>query len=124
MEWYLKAFRNYATFKGRARRKEYWMFQLFNLVVLILLASLDGFLGLKIGTYGIFYSLYSIAAFLPNLSIQVRRLHDIGRAGEWALIGLIPIVNIIFFIVLIIWNMQDSKPGENRFGLNPKVSII
>lgn len=124
MEWYLKAFRNYATFKGRARRKEYWMFQLFNLVVLILLASLDGFLGLKIGTYGIFYSLYLIAAFLPNLSIQVRRLHDIGRAGEWVLIGLIPIVNIIFFIVLIIWNMQDSKPGENRFGLYPKVSII
>ena len=29
MEWYLKVMRdNYANFKGRARRKEYWMFVL------------------------------------------------------------------------------------------------
>ncbi len=121
MEWYLKVLKNYVGFSGRARRKEYWMFLLFHLIVLIVAMLLDRMLGLSFGDvgYGPIYSLYALAVFLPSLAVAIRRLHDTNRSGWWLLLAFIPIIG---GIVLIIWLATDGTPGDNRYGSNPKAA--
>ncbi|CAE6953287.1 DUF805 domain-containing protein [Vibrio alginolyticus] len=112
MEWYLAVLKKYAVFTGRARRKEYWMFFLFNILITIVLEFLDGLLGTTfIG------AVYGLAVLIPGIAVTVRRLHDIGRTGWWALIGLIPVIG---FIVLIIFAATDGDKGRNEYGLDPK----
>lgn len=115
MEWYLKVLKNYVGFQGRARRKEYWMFFLFNLIVSIVLAIVESLVGLEQMLTG----LYSLAVLLPSLAVTVRRLHDTGRSGWWFLISLIPIIGAI---VLLVFTVQDSQEGENQYGPNPKLN--
>jgi uncharacterized membrane protein YhaH (DUF805 family) len=118
MNWYLDAWKNYANFQGRARRKAFWMFALFNIIAIVVLTSVEGFIGLRgDGGYGILSGLYSLAVILPALALAVRRLHDTGRSGWWILIGLIPLVGPI---VLLVFYVQDSQPGANQYGPNPK----
>lgn len=119
MNWYLDVLKKYATFSGRARRKEYWMFSLFNVIFAFVCGFLDGLLGFisyETGL-GILGSLYILATFLPSLAVLVRRLHDTDRSGWWVLIGIIPLIGPI---VLLVFACLDSKVGENRFGPNPK----
>ena len=118
MDWYLKVLREYATFSGRARRKEYWMFFLINFLVTIGLAIVDGILGLG-GTLGILSLLYALAVVIPGLAVTVRRLHDTGRSGWWFLVGFIPLVGIF---VLLFFLATDSEPGANQYGPNPKAA--
>jgi uncharacterized membrane protein YhaH (DUF805 family) len=113
MEWYLKALRQYADFEGRARRKEYWMFTLFNLIFAILAVVIDGL----IGTGAIIYLFYVLGTLIPNLSVSVRRLHDVGKSGWMYLVALIPLVGFIWLLVLF---TTDSQPGDNEYGPNPK----
>ncbi|MBR3938832.1 MAG: DUF805 domain-containing protein [Bacteroidales bacterium] len=108
MKWFIKCFKQYADFKGRARRKEYWMFALINWLIGVVM----GLLGLAILSW-----IYSIAALIPGLAVGVRRLHDIGKSGWWLLIALVPIIGWIWLIVLCI---QDSQAGVNEWGPNPK----
>lgn len=103
---YIEVLKKYAVFSGRASRREYWMFTLINLGVSIGLIVLESLLGGK----GYMYNLYSLAVFLPSLGAAIRRMHDTDRSGWWILL---PIVNIVFLA-------QDSQPGPNRFGANPK----
>ncbi len=118
MNWYLDAWKNYVTFTGRSRRKAYWMFVLFNIFAAILAGVLDGVLGLGgQDGYGPISGIYSLAVFLPGLALAIRRLHDTGRTGWWMLLGLIPLFG---WIVLIIFFVQDSQPGTNQYGPNPK----
>jgi len=112
MNWYLEAFRNYANFSGRARRKALWMFLLLHMIVYAVLFAID----IGIGTIGVFSGIYSLAALVPIIAVQVRRLHDVGRSGWWLLISLVPIVGLIILVFFI----QDSAPGENQYGANPK----
>lgn len=112
MNWYLKCWKQYADFTGRARRTEYWMFALVNFGIALLLELILGFTFLYFLTY-----VYSLAIFIPSLAVCVRRLHDIGRSGWWYLIGLVPVVG---WIILIIWFCTDSQPGANKWGPNPK----
>ena len=115
MEWYLAALKKYATFSGRARRSEYWYFVLFNSLIFIGLAVVDTVvIGSKIGALG---TIFNLATLVPSLAVFFRRLHDTGRSGWWWLIGLIPILG---WIVLLIFLIKDSDPGDNRFGPNPK----
>lgn len=118
MKWYLKVLKQYADFNGRATRREYWMFTLFNLIFVIVAAILDNILGLTIGEipYGIIYLLYSFVLFIPALSVAVRRLHDVNKSGWMILIALIPIVGSIWLLVLLV---TESDPGENQYGQNP-----
>ncbi|MBT2701004.1 DUF805 domain-containing protein [Bacillus sp. ISL-40] len=116
MEWYLKVLKNYVGFSGRARRKEYWMFVLFNMIAMLILAAIDGVLG----TYPLFYGLYSLAVLLPSLAVTIRRLHDVGKSGAWILISLIPLVGAI---VLLIFTCSDSQADDNQFGPNPKATF-
>ena len=119
MNWYVEALTKYAVVSGRSRRKEYWFFVLFNIIASIILGAVDGMTGsfnpeTGMGTLG---TLYALAVFLPSLAVSVRRLHDTGRTGWWLLIGLVPVIGAI---VLLIFMVQDSKPGENEYGANPK----
>lgn len=119
MKWYLKVLKQYADFSGRARRKEYWMFVLFNMCFTFLAMILDNVLGIAIDTvgYGPFYMLYFLAVTIPSVAVGVRRLHDIGKSGWMFLIVLIPIVGFIWLIALMTF---DSKQGANKWGDNPK----
>jgi uncharacterized membrane protein YhaH (DUF805 family) len=124
MKWYLKCLNQYADFSGRARRTEYWMFTLFNMIFTLLTLFIGALLGTAlfgasgtiIGSMGL-YVLYLIAIFIPGLSVFVRRLHDTGNNGWMFFILLIPLIGSIWVFVLLI---MDSKPGENKWGPNPK----
>ncbi len=119
MNWYLTVLKKYAVFSDRARRKEYWMFILFNLIFGFVAMLLDNLFGITyegIG-YGFIYSLYSLAVLIPSLAVAVRRLHDIGKSGWWLFISLVPIIGGIWLIVLL---ATDSEPGANEYGPNPK----
>lgn len=126
MQWYLKVLRQYADFSGRARRKEFWMFVLFNAIAALILSILDNVLGLNSGTVtasgfyysaGILTSIYQLAVLIPTLAVNARRLHDTDRSGWWQLIALIPLVGII--ILIVFWATEGNR-GPNRFGTNPK----
>lgn len=118
MNWYLDAWKNYVNFQGRARRKAFWMFVLFNLIAIFALNFIEGAIGLRgEGDYGILSGLYSLAVLLPALGLAVRRLHDTGRSGWWILIGLVPLIG---GIVLLVFYVLDSQPGTNQYGPNPK----
>lgn len=119
MNWYLEVLKKYAVFSGRARRKEYWFFALFNIIFTIAIAIIDG----MVGTFdpetgmGMIGLIYALAVLLPSIAVTVRRLHDIGKSGWWMLIALIPLLGII---ILLIFAVMDSKPEENQYGINPK----
>lgn len=115
MNWYLTALQNYADFDGRARRREYWFFVLFNFLIAI---GLECFAVLfHQSGVSVLGALYSLAVLIPSIAVSVRRLHDTSRRGWWLLIGVVPILGAI---VLLVFMVQDSQPGENAFGPNPK----
>lgn len=106
MECYKLFWTNYANFAGRARRSEYWWPVLFNSILGYILAFIP-FIG----------PLFALAVLIPNFAVASRRLHDTGRAFGWFFITLVPLVGTILYII---WQAQDSQPGGNRFGANPK----
>ena len=119
MNWYLGVLKKYAVFSGRARRTEYWMFTLFNIIISIVLGIIDaviGGAGAEAGV-GVLGSIYALAVLIPALAVSVRRLHDTDRSGWWLLIGLVPLVGAI---VLLVFMVQDGTPGDNQHGPNPK----
>ena len=119
MNWYLKVLKEYANFNGRARRKEYWMFVLFNILFAIGAMILDNLFGMTMNgiPYGPIYLIYALALLIPGLAVGVRRLHDIGKSGWYLLVGLIPLIGGIWLIVLM---ATDGTPAENEYGVNPK----
>lgn len=119
MNWYLEVLKKYAVFDGRARRKEYWFFLLFNIIISMILSAIDGLTGSfnpETGV-GLLGGIYTIAVLIPSIAVSVRRLHDTNRSGWWLLIGLIPVIGTI---ICFIFMVQDSNPGENEYGSNPK----
>jgi uncharacterized membrane protein YhaH (DUF805 family)/uncharacterized Zn-finger protein len=124
MKWYFKALTNF-RFKGRACRKEYWLFCLFNIVIILLLdfvipsilfPSLES--SLLFGANLILWIvslLYFLWVFIPGITVVVRRLHDTGRSGWWYWIVLIPIIGVI---ILLIFMLLPSSEGLNKYG-NP-----
>jgi len=119
MEWYLKVLNNYRDFNGRARRKEYWMFVLYNIMVSVIAMVLDNIFGIAWENfgYGPFYITYGLVIIVPNIAVLIRRLHDIGKSGWMLLIALIPFIGIFWLLFLLV---TDSSPGENEYGANPK----
>jgi len=121
MNWYLGVLKKYAVFDGRARRKEYWFFFLFTIIVSVILAIIDNLTG----TYsaqahlGLLGGLYALGTLLPGIGVTIRRLHDTGRTGWWILIALVPIVG---GIILLIFMVLDGNPGENKYGPDPKAA--
>ena len=143
MKWYIKCIRQYADFKGRARREEYWMFTLFNfliaMVLLLIPLFLVGFSTVSTALDGGYSDnsdgntfilawvpviLYGLFILLPNLAVSVRRFHDTGKSG-WlyfvlCVAGQIPYIGFIANIYSIVVCCTDSQYGENKWGPNPK----
>lgn len=119
--YYVKCWKNFRNFGGRSRRKEFWSYQLFNLLIFIVLAFVCG-LTIELSSEdinGLFY-LYSFITVLPNWAVFCRRMHDIGRSGFWCLIGIIPLIGCIILIVMC---CKDSQPDKNEYGDCPKKSF-
>ena len=119
MELMFQPLWKYATFSGRARRMEYWLFVLFYAVVSIVATVVDVSLGLTLGGedgMGLISTICGLALFLPSLAVSVRRLHDTGRSGWWILLMFVPIVGMI---VLIVFFCLGGDEGRNRFGPDP-----
>ncbi|MDC9259384.1 DUF805 domain-containing protein, partial [Clostridioides difficile] len=110
---FLDVLKKYATFSGRARRKEYWMFVLINAIVVMAISLIE----YAAGTNGIIGYIYVLALIIPMIAVTVRRLHDIGKSGFWYFICLIPLIGSIWLLVLL---CTDSQPGQNQFGANLK----
>ena len=91
-------FDNFSNFNGKATRREYWMFVLYNAMVITALSILDLLL-FKDGR-SIILSIYEIVVLVPTLAISVRRMHDIEKSGWTLLWGIIPIFGAIYLIVL------------------------
>ena len=121
MNWYLECLRKYGVFGGRARRKEYWYFVLFNIIISIVLAVIDVATGSfsAEGGIGLLGGIYVLAVLIPGVAVTVRRLHDTDHSGWWLLIPLIPIIGAI---VLFVFSVQDSNAGENKYGPSPKAA--
>jgi uncharacterized membrane protein YhaH (DUF805 family) len=106
MNYYIAVLKKYTVFTGRARRKEYWMFVLVNVIIAIILGILSRAVHLNI------VLIYDLAVLLPGLAAGIRRMHDTNHSGWWILL---PIVNLIFAII-------EGDKGENRFGPDPKTA--
>ena len=109
MSWFLAALGKYATFAGRARRREYWFFFLFYVLIYFALSFLDSLFGAfdpKRGV-GLLSGVFALGMLLPSLAVGARRLHDIGRSGWWLLI-------------LMAFALKDGDPGPNAYGPSPK----
>jgi uncharacterized membrane protein YhaH (DUF805 family) len=121
----LKSFwSNYTNFKGRARRSEYWFIQLFLVLTNLAAAPID--LALMNGDVdrfiangggGIVGLIWILATIVPAVAVLIRRLHDTNRSGWWALIGLVPLAGAI---VLLVFTVEDSNKGVNKYGASPK----
>ena len=123
MNWYIEVLKKYAVFSGRARRKEYWFFALFNVIFIIALTLIDVSAGLYdvVAAIGLLSGLYSLAVLVPSIAVFVRRLHDIDRTGWWLLIAFIPLIGVI---VLLVFTLLDSTPGDSRYGPNPNDEAV
>ncbi|MBD3749269.1 MAG: DUF805 domain-containing protein [Sphingobacteriales bacterium] len=124
--YYIKVFRKYASFKGRASEREFWYFTLFNVIVTALTLIIDNVLGISIidkylnnsfGTavkelsYGPVTALYRLLVILPTIAVSVRRIHDVGKSGIFLLVP-------IYSFILILTNGDD---GDNKYGRNTKI---
>ncbi|GAA5224799.1 DUF805 domain-containing protein [Membranihabitans marinus] len=123
MEWYFKVLRQYNDFNGRARRQEFWMFALINMILSMGATMVDYIfeLILPFGLSGPIASLYSLFVLIPTIAVAVRRLHDIGKSGWMLLVALIPFIGFIWLIVLFV---REGEPQENRYGYDPKEQLI
>ncbi|MBB3111176.1 uncharacterized membrane protein YhaH (DUF805 family) [Paenibacillus phyllosphaerae] len=115
MGWYVNVIRNYAGFAGRARRKEFWMFYLVNIIISILIGVAEAILGIE---SSLLSGLYGLFILLPSLALGARRLHDIGKSGWWLLIGLIPLIG---GIVLFVFSIMEGDDDTNKYGQDPKL---
>ena len=117
MNWYVAVLKKYVEFNGRASRTEFWMFALFNFIASVVLRVIDGVLGLKTAHgVGLLATIYGLAVLLPYLGVAARRLHDSGRSAWWLLLLLVPIVG---WLILLVFYILESQPGDNAYGPNP-----
>jgi uncharacterized membrane protein YhaH (DUF805 family) len=140
MRWMLLPLRRYADFRGRSRRREYWLFILFNVlmgVALVLLGAIltGGFGGYDgtgdapaIAILGFApFILFYLAVLVPSIAVQVRRLHDRGWSGWWLLgfylLSWVPVLGLILSIGLIVVMCLPGTAGPNRFGPDPKEDV-
>ena len=106
MEWYVGPLRKYAEFSGRASRKEFWLFALGNIVIVLVLLLFVPPLAM----------LYWLGTLVPYWAVWVRRLHDTNRDGYWILFSMIPLVGVIGMTVIM---CSKGTDGRNDYGPDP-----
>lgn len=120
MHYFLLGLKNFAKFSGRSRRKEYWMYVLFQIIFAIAAMLLDNVLGTTMGGVGgpgYIYMAYSFAMILPGLALAVRRLHDVNKSGLFLLVGFVPLIGAIWLLILC---CTEGTRGPNQYGEDPK----
>ena len=121
MEWMLMPLKRYADFSGRSRRKEYWMFVLFQMLLLVPLVLIAMALDGDASGGGFFLiavlGLYFLVFLIPGLAVQVRRFHDQDKSGWFILLGFIPYVG---GIILFVFMCLEGTRGPNQYGSDPK----
>jgi len=123
MNWYLEVWRKKLVLNGRAGRKEYWMFTLYNFIFALCAAVLDNVFGTNFTglPYGFLYFVYLLIILVPSFSVTIRRLHDTGKSGWMMLLLLVPFIGTIWIFILTV---LKSDPGENKYGPNPENNSI
>lgn len=128
LEWALMPLKRYADFRGRSRRKEYWMFALLTLIIYVVVLSFTGFgavlggdaaAGASAGVGTLLLLVIGLALFVPSLAVTIRRFHDQDKSGWFILLGFIPIVG---GLILFVFMCLEGTRGENRYGPDPKAA--
>jgi Predicted membrane protein len=122
----------YGTHEGRITRRTYilrvvgrWIAEIvfgiwaallmFLIYILALLISSEPMIGAVLATPIVFA--FSIIFFFLKLVQEMKRLHDMNSSGWGVIFGFIPLVNIIYYLLLI---LSDGTVGPNRYGEDPK----
>ncbi|HCR71647.1 MAG TPA: DUF805 domain-containing protein [Anaerolineae bacterium] len=116
MSWYVKALKKYAEFNGRASRREYWVFTLLSGAIYIALKIFDSVIYLKSSFNPRISELYFVLVLLPSVAVTVRRLHDVGKEGMYALTFFVPILGFFFWLNYM---LRYSDAGDNKYGSDP-----
>lgn len=147
-KWYFDVLtKQFANFEGRARRKSFWLFILFHIIVVLVLSVITNpiFVDIRFNPFNPIVMIYWIITLIPFIAIKVRRLHDTGRSGWWILLQsileiiiislrfydtgrsgwrvLLGFIYILVIIILLIFFLLDSTPGDNKYGPNPKGEV-
>jgi len=119
MNLYFRTLKKYAVFSGCASRKEYWTFQLVNLILSYgVLNTIDYLISIERNTVMLlclnllshFISIYLVVAIVPTIAVAIRRMHDVGRSGWWSIV---PIVSLVL-------SLKPGQIGENKYGRDPR----
>ena len=122
LQIYIKVLKQYGDFKTRSTIKEFWLFNLFSVLISLLFTIIDRSIDFKFaGNIGVLTALYSIFIFIPSLSVCVRRLHDVGKSGWTMFFIIVPIVGIIWLLALF---CRDTMPERNKWGENPSLRVF
>lgn len=119
MQWLKEVIAKYATFRGRARRREYWRYILYYVIAFVTLVLVD----MLTGTFnmesqlGFLSGLFLLFMLIPSVAVAVRRLHDTERSGWWVLLALLPLIGQL---VLLFFFIQEGDEGDNAYGPDPK----
>jgi len=119
MQWLKEVIAKYATFRGRARRREYWRYILYYVIAFVALVLVD----MLTGTFnmesqlGFLSGLFLLFMLIPSVAVAVRRLHDTERSGWWVLLALLPLIGQL---VLLFFFIQEGDEGDNAYGPDPK----
>lgn len=118
MKWYLRALKHYAVFRGRASRKEYWSFVVFQVLAVLVISAAERELAIANPEilFGWFTAGFLVLTLLPGLGITIRRLHDTGRSGWWGLLHALPVLGTL---LLQAFMLPAGARGANRYGPPP-----
>ena len=118
MKWFIKCIKNYAVFKGRAVKPEFWYFALASAIIQISLLIIDIIKGWDVGTINGIKTLPLVETsrlllLVPSISVTVRRLHDINKNGWWSLLWGLPIIG---WVTLVLWLCENGDDGKHQYG--------
>lgn len=123
--------KRYFEMAGRSRRREYWLWIVFSIVIQSLCTLFD--IGLDLGGTleatsdaesssflldgGLLSAIWTIGTIAPMFTVLARRLHDIDQSAWWMAIAIVPLIGVI---VLLFMACSRGTEGANRFGPDPK----
>jgi uncharacterized membrane protein YhaH (DUF805 family) len=131
----VNALENWNNFTGRASRGDYWYYQLgLSIISVIVLLVVSGLGMVMVSTSSetlfditlwlldsavlqfLLVSMY-IVLVVTNISLTIRRFHDMGKSGWWCVLVLLLPIPFIFWLAI------DGTAGDNKYGQDPKIKV-